>query len=403
MANRLKLERQVKKDWVEKFLIEYRVQMVDQDYLRALGLDSEVSSEVLRGLEQGSRLFEKRLRSGSLIPRLELDLKEIDTRADLEIHNYTGSCPTMTYEINPVVGCNVGCLYCLVTDGVHERPMEAYTNYHSYLRGILDREQGEDHFYYFSPKTEAFQEASLQTGIAHNILRTFIDHYEAYPNSRARLFIASKAGVDHLRYKHRGDRIIDLLARLGSRVQFNTSVSIMPAKLRDILEPYGATIEKRLEAVGLCQDHGILAESALVQPIILPYLTEENMHDFFASLKIAGIINYKPEFLTLCMENLAIIGQLLGSLDKKMELDLYKSYIGLENRDHKKQRDRTAPSKALSRQGLERLMKVSSQYGLTTSICYWVRQQLRISEDEIPIINKNGYQCLGYQTRLFNS
>ena len=163
--------------------------------------------------------------------------------------------------------------------------MEAYTNYHSYLRGILDREQGEDHFYYFSPKTEAFQEASLQTGIAHNILRTFIDHYEAYPNSRARLFIASKAGVDHLRYKHRGDRIIDLLARLGSRVQFNTSVSIMPAKLRDILEPYGATIEKRLEAVGLCQDHGILAESALVQPIILPYLTEENMHDFFASLK----------------------------------------------------------------------------------------------------------------------
>lgn len=403
MANRLKLERQVKKDWVEKFLIEYRVQMVDQDYLRALGLDSEVSSEVLRGLEQGSRLFEKRLRSGSLIPRLELDLKEIDTRADLEIHNYTGSCPTMTYEINPVVGCNVGCLYCLVNDGVHERPMEAYTNYHSYLRGILDREQGEDHFYYFSPKTEAFQEASLQTGIAHNILRTFIDHYEAYPNSRARLFIASKAGVDHLRYKHRGDRIIDLLARLGSRVQFNTSVSIMPAKLRDILEPYGATIEKRLEAVGLCQDHGILAESALVQPIILPYLTEENMHDFFASLKKAGIINYKPEFLTLCMENLAIIGQLLGSLDKKMELDLYKSYIGLENRDHKKQRDRTAPSKALSRQGLERLMKVSSQYGLTTSICYWVRQQLRISEDEIPIINKNGYQCLGYQTRLFNS
>ena len=37
----------------------------------------------------------------------------------------------------------------------------------------------------------------------------------------------------------------------------------------------------------------------------------------------------------------------------------------------------------------------------TCSICYWVRKQLRIGNDLIPIINENGFQCLGYQSKLF--
>ncbi|HZK34073.1 MAG TPA: hypothetical protein VFD33_02025 [Bacillota bacterium] len=403
MTKRIKLKNLTPKPWGKDFLKGYRVRTVDLDYLKALGLEEKPSDEVLTALQEGSALFKKRLESGKLIPQLELDLREIDINGDLEIHNYTGSCPTLTYEINPVSGCNVGCLYCLVTDGIHEQPMLAYTNYNRFIRGILDNKHTNEHYYYFSPKTEAFQESTLQTGIAHNILRAFIDHYEAYPDSRARLFIASKAGSKHLQYEHKGDSIIGLLAKLRGRAQFNTSVSIMPADLRSILEPYGASIDERLEAVSLCQDRGILSESALVQPILLPYLTEENMHEFFSSLQGADIINYKPEFLTLCMENLAMVGQLLGIHDKAMELELYKNYISPDNADHKKQRDRTAPSRKLSRDGLSRLMEVSSQYGLTTSICYWVRQQLEITEQEIPLVNKNGYQCLGYQTKLFNN
>jgi hypothetical protein len=36
------------------------------------------------------------------------------------------------------------------------------------------------------------------------------------------------------------------------------------------------------------------------------------------------------------------------------------------------------------------------------SICYWVRKALGIDTDMIPIINENGYQCLGYQRKLFD-
>ena len=49
-------------------------------------------------------------------------------------------------------------------------------------------------------------------------------------------------------------------------------------------------------------------------------------------------------------------------------------------------------------------MKAAAErYGIATSICYWVREQLGVGEDEIPIVNSNGYKCLGYQTRLFGA
>jgi hypothetical protein len=48
------------------------------------------------------------------------------------------------------------------------------------------------------------------------------------------------------------------------------------------------------------------------------------------------------------------------------------------------------------------MIAISDQYDLSVSICYWVRGQLKISEEMIPIVNRNGFQCLGYQRRLFD-
>ena len=84
-------------------------------------------------------------------------------------------------------------------------------------------------------KTEAFQEATLLTGIAHRILHEFISHFAQHPSSKARLFIASKAGAKHLEYTFNGESVLDLFAQLKGKMQFNTSVSIMPDAFRDIL------------------------------------------------------------------------------------------------------------------------------------------------------------------------
>jgi len=289
---------------------------------------------------------------------------------------------------------------------VHERELLAHENYHLYVRELLERENGagsanKNHYYYFSPKTEAFQEATLLTGIAHRILQEFIGHYRRNPASRARLFIASKAGARHLEYPYEGVSILDLFEELRDKMQFNTSVSIMPPALRSVLEPYAAPIEERLKAVRLCQERGIPANSALVQPIFTPCLTEDNIRQFFTALHEAGIINYKPEFLTVCMENLAMLGQYLGYWDKAQERQLYEDYLSPANADHRKQRGRTAPDRALSIASVRRMMDYTDSLGMSVSICYWVRKQLGISEEMIPLINRNGFQCLGYQSRLF--
>ncbi|SEF85304.1 hypothetical protein SAMN05216354_1896 [Xylanibacter ruminicola] len=453
----------------------FEPQIVDAEYLKQLGVTIEPSDETLQGLIRGSKLFMKRLEEHTVIPKSVLYLEDCDPdTVETEIHNYTGRCPTLTFEVNPIKGCHVGCQYCLVTDGVHEQKLVAYENYHLYVRKLLEEMNGQsseshqaclngrvamdegkangacseqpnivkpedikersrllkelanaivespekkkdierqivalsrgknwNHYYYFTPKTEALQEPTLYTGIAHRILREFIAHFKKYPNSNARLFIASKAGTKHLLVENEGETILDLFEQLKDKMQFNTSVSIMPKAFRDLLEPYAAPIEERLAAVKMCQERGIQANSALVQPIFVPYLTDEHIKEFFDMLHDAGIVNYKPEFLTACMENLAQLGQWLGHFDKNMERDLYMDYISPKNADHRKQRGRTAPNRALSIENIQRLMKYTETIGMSTSICFWVRSQLKVPTSIIPIINRNGFQCLGYQSRLF--
>lgn len=381
--------------------------VVDKAYLKELGVRVEPDPETLAGLERGSIVFKTRFENRSLIPRPRFETFEGNPETILtEIHNYTGRCPTLTYEINPVKGCGVGCQYCLVTDGAHEQELSVDLNYPLYVRKVLEDMNGpgsenKNHYYYFSPKTEAFQEPSLLTGVAHRILREFISHYDRCPESKARLFIASKSGAEHLLIEHDGESVLDLFELLKDRMQFNTSVSIMPAPFRDIIEPFAAPLEERMRAVRLCRERGIPANSALVQPIFTPCLTDEGIKSFFDTLHAEGIINYKPEFLTVCMENLAMLGPYLGAFDREMERQLFEAYIMPSNADHRKQRARTAPDRKVSLDNIRRMMEYTDSIGMSVSICYWVRKQLGISEDLIPLTNRNGFQCLGYQTRLF--
>ena len=430
-------------------LKDFSPSIVDKAYLDNLGVKVEPSESTLEGLTRGSKVFMERVKNKTVIPVSKLYLENIDPeKVQTEIHNYTGRCPTLTFEINPIKGCNVGCQYCLVTDGVHEQKLVAYENYHLYVRKLLEEMNGDPwgpvteedirkknvllqdlataieeaperkqeieakivelsrgknwkHYYYFSPKTEAFQEPTVQTGIAHRILKEFIEHFKKHPDSNARLFIASKSGPKHLQYEYEGETILDLFEQLKGKMQFNTSVSIMPTEFRNLLEPFAAPIDERLQSVKLCRERGIQANSALIQPIVMPYLTDEHIKEFFDKLHNAGIINYKPEFLTACMENLAMLGQWLGHFDKNLERELYEVYLKPSNADHRKQRGRTAPERELCIAAIKRMMDYTQTLGMSTSICYWVRKQLQIPNTLIPIINQNGFQCLGYQSKLF--
>jgi len=88
-----------------------------------------VSAPVIEKAILGSQIYRKRHDDGTLFPSLTCGFDEAKLDEDLLVHNYTGQCPVQTFEINPVKGCNVGCAYCLVNDGMHESPV-IYNNYH---------------------------------------------------------------------------------------------------------------------------------------------------------------------------------------------------------------------------------------------------------------------------------
>ena len=113
-------------------------------------------------------------------------------------------------------------------------------------------------------------------------------------------------------------------------------------------------------------------------------------------------MNIKPEFLTACIENMALMTQMLEAYNKGIIKEVFETWFREDNLDHVKQRGRTAPPRGLSAYWIRRIRDAADRYGVSVSICFWVREQLGIGEDEIPIINKNGYKCLGYQTGLWD-
>jgi DNA repair photolyase len=379
---------------------------IDQNLLVEMGLDYAISDKVASQLLQGSEWFSSLYANINLTSGNHYTKSLTDVDKELEIHNYTNICPTNVLEVSPSSGsCAIACQYCLVTDGNHVKPIVVYTNYAERLHNSLERNRDKPTFYYFSPKTEAFSEPHLFNGLAHDIIRTFVRHYDKYPDSAIRIFIATKVGVKHLQVTHKGETLLQLLARIASKVQLNGSIGIMPQYLRDVLEPNAATVEERLEALVQCRELGMFAESVLCQPLILPYLTEENIDGYCAQLANAGVNNIKPEFLTTEIRNLVVLAQYIHHFNPDLIREFFQPYLAEDNQNHIKQRSRLAPDRAVCIEKLKMIRNIAEQHGITISICNWVKRELGAVEGWVETVDKasaaNGYRCLGYQSRLF--
>lgn len=379
---------------------------VDADVLKKYGIDYPISEEVNGELIAGSKWYEMLFQNKALNPMKGYDEVLTDAQEELEIHNYTGLCPTNVLEVSPSAGsCAAGCQYCLVTDGKHVQNIRAYTNYTERLNNSLERNKDRNIFYYFSPKTEAFSETHLFNGLAHRILRTFIAHFNAYPDSGVRLFIATKAGMKHLNVKYKGVSVFDLLKEIAPKVQVNGSIGIMPSYMRNILEPNVASIEERLEALQQCHSVGVWAESVLCQPLFIPYLTEDAVNDYMMRLANAGIKNIKPEFFTAEIRNIVLAAQYIHYYDPKKVGEFFHPYLRENNQTHLKQRSRLAPDKKVCVEKLSLIRDIAKEYDISVSICNWVKRELSEEASWVKQIDKEssakGYRCLGYQTNLF--
>jgi len=389
-------------------LPNFKPMVIDDALIDSLDLPYPVTAEVRAALAAGAARYKMLFDNNALQPGSTYLEQEVAADQELEIHNYTNICPTNVYEITPSTGsCSISCQYCLVTDGNQCKPITVYTNYTEKLKASLERNKDKNVFYYFSPKTDAFSEPLLASGISHDILRTFIDHNNRHPDTRIRLFICSKAGMKHVSVAHRGDTILSLAGQLAGKAQWNGSIGIMPSYLRNILEPHAGTIADRLEVMQHCQEMGLVSNSVLCQPLILPYLTPECVEDYLSDLADAGVINIKPEFLTADLANLALIAQYINYYDSDRLAEFFQSYLMQENQTHLKQRSRMAPEKSICIEKLALIRDTAQRHGISISICNWVRRELMQEADWVSSIAKdtgskaNGYACLGYYVGFF--
>jgi DNA repair photolyase len=381
---------------------------INAKFLREQGIDYPILESVDKELIAGTEWFTDLYNHRSLTPVNTYEEVLADADEELEIHNYTGICPTNVLEVSPSVGsCAVGCQYCLVTDGKHVKGINSFMNYADKVASSLERNKDRSLFYYFSPKTEAFSEPHLFNGLAHDILRAFITHYEKHPDSKVRIFIATKAGPQHLEITDKGESLFDLMAKIPTKIQLNGSIGIMPPYLHDILEPNAASISERLESLVRCRELGIWAESVLCQPLYLPYLSRERITEYFSQFANAGVKNIKPEFFTAEVRNIVLVAQFINHFNPELVGEFFYPYLMESNLAHIKQRARLAPDKMTCVRKLEEIRDIAYNHGITISICNWVKRELGAAAEWVKTIDmdsaNNGYRCLGYQTNLLTN
>ncbi len=380
---------------------------ITEELLRSQGVDYPLTDDVKRQLKAGYDWYCTIFKNRALNPKRRYDDAICNPTEELEIHNYTGICPTNVLEVSPSAGsCAVGCQYCLVTDGRQVNDITLFTNYCDKLAASLERNTDRALYYYFSPKTEAFSETHLFNGMAHNIMRTFAAHFKKHPDSRCRVFIATKAGPEHFNVVHDGETLFDIMGRIPDKIQVNGSVGIMPPYLRDILEPNAAAIEERMQALVEMRKHGILAESVLCQPLFLPYMADDTIAEYLDILAAAGVRNIKPEFFTAEIKNIVLVAQYVNHFDPDKLGALFYPYLKAENQTHIKQRSRLAPDRNTCGDMLAKIRKSAMERGITVSLCNWVKREVGGVQEWVRHIGDesaaNGWRCLGYQTRLFD-
>ena len=377
---------------------DYTPPIIDAEYLKSLELEIP-DAEKLELLTDSSYLIKKLYSEKKLscFTHNEIIPYQISKRPsnDLHVqyHGNTPKCPRIV-ELNPAEGCQIFCLYCLAiyTDEV-KSDVTVYEDYHEYVSELLKSNNGSKTLYYLSPKTEAFQDALLETGITHNILKAFIDHFERDPTSKASLLIVTKGGKSQIEYSFHGETVMDLLVRLGNRVKFFSSNAPMPDDIRCIIEPFAPSFNKRIDMMKSCKEKGIDISSVIIQPLLEPFLQEDELHEYFSLLSGLGVISAKIEFLTLSYLNMAFLFPIIGHANKDAERILWKHRLRC---DLKKGGLRIPPDKKYLLDHLYLCRDIARRSDIYLTLCNWVKDSLNIGKFDNEAYRR-GFGCMGHR------
>jgi DNA repair photolyase len=312
---------------------------------------------------------------GNLSYTVSEDLPEI------KLHSNTEYCP-LIYELIPAYGCQFECDYCNVYNLKKESdfyPITVFKHYPELVEKSIEEHvsKGLDPVYYFSPKTDIFQHALVDSKITKQILEVLV-------RKKAKYILVTKGRLP-------GPEILELLAQSGDKGRVLISQGMKNQEHAGHLEPHAATVEERYQLADICIKNGIPA-MGVIEPI-LPFKNIEFVADIIKRFVDIGIDHFAVDFARI---SFACLDKMIEKLPELEELrDIYTDPEAISQTfgtgPYKRESVlRYAPSYGYLQEKYNLIDEYAKKLGATISICNYFR---------VPGINTRAYMrgflCFG--------
>ena len=300
---------------------------------------------------------------------------------EIKSHSNTKFCP-LIYELIPAHGCAFECSYCNVYSLYEKKefhPITVFKNYPEHISKTIDehRAQGMEPVYYFSPKTDVFQDALVETKIVHRIL-------EVLHQKKAQYILVTKGRLPD-------NEILDLLIASKDKGRVLISYGMKNEVHARVLEPFAATLKERYELAKACHDNDIPA-MGIIEPI-LPLKDLSFVKDIIKMFVGLKIDHFAIDFARIskdCLEGL------IERLPELSELrDVYYSPDAIPQVFNtgayfRKPVERFAPSGEFHDKNFNLIKGFAREFNATVSICNYFPVK-GINSDAY----KRGFLCFG--------
>ena len=305
---------------------------------------------------------------------------------EIKPHSNTEYCP-LIFELIPAYGCEFECDYCNVYNLKEKSdfyPITVFKHYPELVEKTIDDHiaKGLNPVYYFSPKTDVFQAALVDTKITQQILEVLV-------RKKAKYILVTKGRLP-------GPEILGLLSQSGNAARVLISCGMKNQDQAGILEPFAASIEERYQLANICIKNGIPA-MGVIEPI-LPFKNIYFVEDIIKRFVEIGIDHFAVDFARI---SLACLDRMIKKLPELEELsDIYRDPNAISQTfgtgPYKREFvSRYAPSYDYLNEKFNLIDGYAKKWGATISICNYF---------SIPGINVRaygrGFLCFGIYDKV---
>lgn len=320
------------------------------------------------------------------VPSSKLNYIVSEDLPEIKLHSNTEYCP-LIYELIPAYGCQFECEYCNVYNLKKDSnfyPITVFKHYPQLVEQSIEDNvaKGLKPVYYFSPKTDVFQHALVDSKITEQILAVLV-------KKKANYILVTKGRLP-------GPEILDLLSQSRDNGRVLISCGMKNQGQADILEPFAASLEERYELANSCVKNGIPA-MGVIEPI-LPFRNIEFVEDIIKRFVEIGINHFAVDFARI---SFACLDKMIEKLPDLEELrDIYEDPNAIcqtfGTGPYKRESVvRYAPSYDYLQRQYNLIDEYAKKYGATISICNYFK---------IPGINtraySRGFLCFGIYDKI---